>query len=254
MNPRLLPLRILRLSVGFGLAVGLTSCATTADAAPRQKTETKTGAKTAAKPATGGKAAASKDAAPTGAGKTESKDMTPKQWQAAEQTLRAHFTKHSKPLLEVSEEDRPTLGAVFWVRYKAGGGGLVLVRGNDVYAERGNATISAILKADQQLQSHAIDADDFLYLLQSLGELPKLPADPFSEFRIAALNPAWSFDKGEGRFVLHSPNSKKGAPGGAPPRDQIPVVRATLTVSADYSLRWTVEELIYSASGSSAGK
>jgi hypothetical protein len=255
--PRLLPFVV-------GLTFGLASCATAVDAAPRQKPEPK------AAPASGGKKGASQDGAgakgeaarggdakgsadaKTGGAKggaSEAKDMTPKQWQAAEQTLRAHFTKHSRPLLEVAAEDKPTLGAVFWVRYKAGGGGLVLVRGGEVFAERGAATIRAILKADQQLTSHAIGADDFLYLLQNLGELPTLPADPFTEFRVAELNPAWSFGKDEARFVVHSPNSRKAGPGGGPQREQIPVVRATLTVSADYSLRWSVEELTYSAPG-----
>lgn len=229
------------LSIFVGVTFGLSSCATAVDAAPRQKGEPKE----AASKRGGGGGKSEGNVASKAEGQEKSKAMSKKQWQAAEQTLRAHFKKNSKELLEVAPESLPTLGAAFWVRYKAGGGGLVLVRGSDVHAERGNATISAILKADQQLTSHAISADDFLYLLQNLGELPKLPADPFTEFRIAALNPAWSFGKDEARFVLHSPNSKKSGPGGAPPRDNIPVVRATLTVSADYALHWAVEETTY---------
>lgn len=171
----------------------------------------------------------------------------------AEQTLRAHFAKQSKELLEVTAESAETLAPVFWVRYKAGGGGLVLVRGKNVYVkpEHGNATVGAVLEADAFLEKHQISAADFTYLLENLGELPELPADPFTEYKIDELNPKWSFGKDSARFVLHSPNPKAAShgkpsrPGGAPQRDAFPVVRATLTISSTYALSWKVEHLSY---------
>lgn len=169
--------------------------------------------------------------------------------QAPEQTLRAHFAKQSKDVLEVTAESAESLAPVFWVRFKGGGGGLVLVRGKEVYAERGNATVSAVLKADAFLEKKQITAADFYYLLENLGELPELPADPFTEYKLDELNPKWSFGKDSAQFVLHSPNPKAGSKpsksGGAPQRDAFPVVRATLNISSTYGLSWKVEDLSY---------
>lgn len=198
-------------------------------------------------------------AAPAAKSKPSAKPATPpmSSSQSPEQTLRAHFAKHSskdaKEILEVTAESAETLAPAFWVRFKAGGGGLVLVRGNDVYAERGDATVSAVLKADSFLEKKQISAADFYYLLENLGELPALPSDPFTEYKIDELNPKWVFAKDHGKdtaqFVLHSPNpkaaNKPSKSGGAPQRDAFPVVRATLTISSSYALSWKVEDLRY---------
>ena len=189
------------------------------------------------------KAAPSTSVAPAAAPAPASNPKKPMQQPSAEQLVREHFAKQSRPLLEVAPDAVETLGAAFWVRFEKGGGGLVLVRGSTVYAERGLPTITALLKADRFLTTRAISAADFLYLLEHLGELPELPADPFVENKVAALNPQWGFAKDSARFVIHSPNPKAAGPKrGAPRGDSSSVMRATLAIGADYALRWTTEE------------
>jgi hypothetical protein len=171
-----------------------------------------------------------------------------KQNASPEQVLKAHFAKQSKELIEVTEEDLPSLAPSFWVRYKAGGGGLVIVRGDAVYADKGDATIAAILKADQQLTSKRISAADFLYLVENLGEMPELGSDVLTKHGAGELNPKWVFGKDDAQFVVHAPNKKATRPGGgAPAGEALSLHRATLTVNAKYELRWKVEQVTHSS-------
>lgn len=177
------------------------------------------------------------------------KIMDKKQDESPEQVLKAHFAKQAKELIEVTEEDLPSLVPAFWVRYKAGGGGLVIVRGGAVLSTKGDATIAAILKADQQLTSKRISAADFLYLVENLGEMPALGADVLTKHGAEELNPKWVFGKDDAQFVVHAPNKKAAHPrGGAPAGESLSLNRATMTVNSKYELQWKVEPVTHSGS------
>lgn len=190
-------------------------------------------------------------AAPRREPERKPKIMDKKQDASPEQVMKAHFAKQGKELIEANVEDVPTLQPAFWVRYKAGGGGLVIVRGQEVFAAKGNATIAAILKADQQLTSKRISAADFLYLLENLGELPELGSDVLTEHKTADLNPKWVFGKDDAQFVVHAPNKRASHPGrGAPAGESISLTRATLTVNGKYELVWKTESVTHAGPSS----
>jgi hypothetical protein len=167
---------------------------------------------------------------------------TTQQWAAAEAVLRDHFKTEKRDILEVSEEPLASLGTAFWVRWQAGGGGLVIVRDKDVFATKEPATIPAILKRDDFLKTRKISADDFLYLLQQLGTLPALQADPIKGDRNTAINPAWTFDKDCATFTMYASRTDRA---GARPAATRAVTRAQLTIRADYSLAaWITEDTL----------
>jgi len=164
---------------------------------------------------------------------------TKKQWTAAESTLRDHFKAEHRGILDVGQEPLDTLGTAFWVRWEAGGGGLVLVRDKDVFATKDQTTISAILKRDDFLKTRQISPDDFLYLLQQLGTLPKLQSDPIKGDANKTLNPTWTFSKDGAVFTMYANRPERA---GARPEPMVAVTRATLTVRSDYSLAALVTE------------
>lgn len=167
---------------------------------------------------------------------------TTQQWAAAEAVLRDHFKVEKREILEVTEEPLDTLGTAFWVRWQAGGGGLVLVRDKDVFATKDPATIKALLKRDDFLKTRKISADDFLYLLQQLGTLPALQADPIKGDRNKAINPAWTFDKDGATFTMYASRTDRA---GARPTAMRAVTRAQLTIHCDYSLAaWVTEDTL----------
>ncbi len=167
---------------------------------------------------------------------------TTKQWAAAEAALRDHLKTEKREILEVTEEPLETLGTAFWVRWQAGGGGLVIVRDKDVFATKDPATITALLKRDDFLKTRKISADDFLYLLQQLGTLPTLQADPIKGDRNKAINPAWTFDKDCAVFTMYASRTERA---GARPEPTRAVTRAQLVIRGDYSLAaWVTEDTL----------
>src|ERR1041385_6097784 len=168
-----------------------------------------------------------------------------KQWAAAEAALRDHFKAEHRGILDVGQEPLDTLGTAFWVRWEAGGGGLVLVRDKDVFATKDQATIAAILKRDDFLKTRQISADDFLYLLQQLGTLPKLQSDPIKGSANKAVNPSWTFSKDGEVFTMYA-NRPDAA--GARREPMLAVTKATLTVHSDHSLAaWVTEDMLVKA-------
>ena len=167
------------------------------------------------------------------------------QWTAAEATLRDHFKAQNRGILDVGQEPLATLGTAFWVRWEAGGGGLVIVRDKDVFATKDMATITAILKRDDFLKTRQISADEFLYLVQQLGSLPKLESDPIKGDKNKALNPAWTFHKDGAVFTIYAGRVERA---GARPEPMRAVTRATLTVRSDHSLAaWVTEDTLVKA-------
>jgi hypothetical protein len=165
-----------------------------------------------------------------------------KHWAAAEAALRDHFKAQSRGILDVGQEPINTLGTAFWVRWEAGGGGLVIVRDKDVFATKDLATITAILKRDDFLKTRQISADDFLYLLQQLGSLPKLETDPIKGNAVKALNPAWTFSKDGAVFTMYANRTERAGDRNEP---VVPVTRAILTVRSDYTLAaWVTEDTL----------
>lgn len=163
-----------------------------------------------------------------------------KDWQRAEGVLRAHFETADLELVDVTAKKKTSLGTSFWVRYQTGGGGLVVVRGNDVHRMPGDATIVAILKADKQLTSKTITAKDLLYLLEQLGTLPALPSKVISEHRERSINPRLVHAHGEAQLVIHC---ARQVTRGATQQRTLPLVRATLTIGKDYALSWSTEDV-----------
>jgi hypothetical protein len=160
------------------------------------------------------------------------------QWKTAEVTVRAHFVAQNKELLDVTQV--PGLGTTFWVRYAAGGGGVALVRGQDVLTAPGAATISEVLRRDAFLKTRNIAANDFLYLLEMLGHLPKLDGSPLRGDKMAELNPAWKFDKDCAVFTMYASRPVDNPGDSVTPTR--PVTRAQLVIHADYSLAaWFTE-------------
>ena len=156
-----------------------------------------------------------------------------KQWTAAEAVLRDHFKAQNRGILDVGQEPLATLGTAFWVRWEAGGGGLVLVRDKDVFATKDMATIGAILKRDDFFKTRQISAEEFIYLLQQLGSLPRLQSDPIKGDANKALNPSWSFTKDGAVFTMYA---NRPDPVGDRPEPTAAVTKATLTVRSDYTL------------------
>lgn len=168
-----------------------------------------------------------------------------KQWTAAEATLRDHFKAQNRGILDVGQEPLATLGTAFWVRWEAGGGSLVIVRDKDVFADKDMATLTAILKHDDLFKTRQISADDFLYLVQQLGTMPKLESDPIKGDKNKALNPAWTFSKDGAVFTIYAGRVERA---GARPEPMRAVTRATLTVRSDYSFAaWLTEDTLVKA-------
>lgn len=169
-----------------------------------------------------------------------------RQWNRAEQLVRDHARARGKEVVELTRKTGTTLGTAFWLRARAAGaevtGGLVVVRDPDVHSERGDETIRAILRRDRQLQTRAIGARDFLYLLQQLGNLPAgLPAEVVTDSPITAANPRFTYARGRATFIIHAP---RPPPRGAPDRPAtVTMVRATLSIDTDYQLSWTLVDV-----------
>ncbi len=171
-------------------------------------------------------------------------------WERAEQVLRAHFARQGRPILDVSPEPLESLGTAFWVRHAEGQGGLVLVRGERVFATNdgggatGSEVLAALLAHDRFHQTRQISASDFLYLMQQLDCMPELPADPFDNHRFAALNPRWEHGPGGARFILHAPVPRTAPrPRGAEVEGFVEAVRATLRIDDFYAMSSQLESL-----------
>ena len=134
-----------------------------------------------------------------------------KQWAAAEAALRDHFKAQSRGILDVGQEPIATLGTAFWVRWEAGGGGLVLVRDKDVFATKDMATITGqkplITKSKQAISAFRLRQGMDIgckvtlrgtRMYEFLDRLISLALPRVRDFR--GLNPR-SFD-GRGNFAL----------------------------------------------------
>lgn len=168
-----------------------------------------------------------------------------KQWAAAEVVLRDHFKAQNRGILEVSDAQLKTMGTAFWVRWEAGGGGLVIVRDKDVFSTKDMATISAWLKRDDFLKTRKVSADDFLFVLEQLGSLPQLESAPVKGDSVKALNPAWTFNKDGAVFTIFANRNEHLPGGGARAEPMRAVTRATLAVHKDYTLAaWFTEDTL----------
>ena len=165
--------------------------------------------------------------------------LTATQWKQAEATLRAHFEVAKRALLEVKAYKDLKLGATFWVRYQAGGGGLVAVRGQSVISDKGDASISAVLRADDFLKTRSLDATDFVYLLRNLGgELPEeLRGNIITKHKDDRLNPRWEFEADKARLIVftHRVANHEASP-------SIFVYQGKFEIDASYGVRWAKVE------------
>jgi hypothetical protein len=165
-------------------------------------------------------------------------------WKAAEAVVRDHLATQKADVIDIKAMKDQTLGTAFWVRTHVGGkpvGHMVVVRGTAIHDTRSDATISAILKADNFLVKHTVSAKDMLYLIRELGTLPSALGNPITGSPETALNPKLTFAKDHATFVLHS--VRDGQSHGAPPVPMNSYVRATMTIASDYSLSWNVENI-----------
>jgi hypothetical protein len=165
-------------------------------------------------------------------------------WKAAESLVRDHLAAQKADVIDITAMKDQTLGTAFWIRTSVAGkpvGHMVVVRGAAIHETRSDATISAILKADNFLAKHTVSARDLLYLLRELGTLPTALGNPITGSPDAVLNPKLTFAKDHAVFVLHSVRDDRSH--GAPPVPTDSFVRATMTIASDYSLSWTVENI-----------
>jgi hypothetical protein len=165
-----------------------------------------------------------------------------KQWAEAEATLRDHFKAQNRGILEVGDSLLKTMGTAFWVRWEAGGGSLVIVRDKDVFSTKDMATISAWLKRIDFLKTRKVSADDFLFVLDQLGSLPKLESAPIKGDRDKTINPAWAFGNDGAVFTIYAGRVERAGARAEPMRA---VTRATLAVHKDYTLAaWVTEDTL----------
>ncbi|MCC6999506.1 MAG: hypothetical protein IT370_33175 [Deltaproteobacteria bacterium] len=167
--------------------------------------------------------------------------LTATQWKQAEATLRTHFEAAKRALLEVKPYKDLKLGTTFWVRYQAGGGGLVAVRGDSVISDKGDASISAVLRADDFLKTRGLDATDFVYMLRNLGgELPEeLRGNIITKHKDDRLNPRWEFEAGQARLIVftHRVGNHEASP-------SIFVYQGKFEIDASYGVRWAKIEAV----------
>jgi hypothetical protein len=168
-------------------------------------------------------------------------------WKAAETVVRDHLAAQNADVIDLKAMKDQTLGTAFWVRTRVAGnpvGHLVVVRGTAIHETRSDATISAILKADNFLVKHTILPRDMLNLLRELGTIPPELGMPLTADSDASLNPKFKFFKDHAEFILHAGRDARapGAPG-APATPKLYLVRATLTIASDYALSWKLENI-----------
>jgi hypothetical protein len=159
-------------------------------------------------------------------------------WTAAERTLRDHFAAQGIELLDLTPKRDATLGIAFWVRWAAGGGGLVLVRGGEVISDPSPASVERFIELDDLAHKKTVSAEDFLYMLTVWKALPELGAMPIREHATTALNPKWVRSDGETSFVLHASRKVNT---GARAKPVFPVRRATGTLGPK-DITWQLED------------
>jgi hypothetical protein len=164
------------------------------------------------------------------------------QWQEAEAAVRAHVAAQNQEILEITREPLKSLGTSFWVRFATGGGALMVVRGKDVLAAPGPATITEILRRDDFLRTRTITADDFYYLLGMLEHMPQLDGSPLKDDKMKELNPSWTFSKDGATFTMYG--TRPAAPTGDLVTPTRPLTRAQLRIRGDYTLSpWVTEDV-----------
>jgi hypothetical protein len=164
-------------------------------------------------------------------------------WKAAEALVRDHLAAQKAEVIDIKAMKDQTFGTAFWVRTTVGGkpvGHMVVVRGKTIFETHSDATISAILKADNFLVTHTVSARDMLYLIREFSTLPSALGNPLTENPDASLNPKLTFAKDHATYVLYSARDVRT---GATPVPRQSLTRATLTIASDYSLSWKVENI-----------
>ena len=164
-------------------------------------------------------------------------------WKAAETRVRDHLVAQKADVIDIKPMKDHTFGTAFWVRTSVAGkpvGHLVVVRGAAIHETRSDATISAILKADDFLGKHTISARDMLNLLRELGTIPPELGMPITADSDASLNPKLKFAKDHAEFILHAGRDVRT---GATAVPKLYLVRATLTIAKDYALSWKLENI-----------
>ncbi|MCX5742014.1 MAG: hypothetical protein NT062_05900 [Proteobacteria bacterium] len=164
--------------------------------------------------------------------------MTNQAWTTAEATLRRYFAERGVELLDVTAKPESTLGLAFWVRYVAGGGGLVLVRDAEVLAEPSPASVDRFVELDDVLHRKTVSAADFLYVVTVWKALPDLGSNPIREHVKAALNPAWVRTADTTAFVVHAARTTSA---GSRNRPMMAVRRATAQIGA-HGITWIIED------------
>jgi hypothetical protein len=165
-------------------------------------------------------------------------------WKAAEAVVRDHLAAQKADVIDIQAMTDQTLGTAFWVRTRVADkpvGHMVVVRGAAIHDTRSDATISAILKADNFLVKHTVSARDLLYLIRELGTLPSALGNPITGNPDSSLNPKLTFAKDHAAFVVYSVRDDRAH--GALPVPMDTFVRATMTIANDYSLSWKVENI-----------
>ncbi|AKF08490.1 hypothetical protein [Sandaracinus amylolyticus] len=167
------------------------------------------------------------------------------EWSRAEATLRAHAERESRAILELTRQR--AMGTTFWVRWQAGGGGLVVVRGDEVLSARGDATVARVLQLDRFVETRSWGALELLQLVRQLGEPIPLERDVIgATYARAFLRPRLEHGPDGARLVLHA--FREGPPEAEPER-RFHVTRAVLTVDPAYALAWSHADVVLDARG-----
>jgi hypothetical protein len=166
-------------------------------------------------------------------------------WKAAEKLVRDRMTAQKLTVVDVQTRPERPFGTAFWVQVKDAAGKqtprFVVVRGTNVYDTASDATLSAILKADDFLKTKKLDEKSFLYLVRELGKPPADLGTPITvDVDNLGLAPKLTFEKDRATFVVRS--LKPGGAKGATPVRRARYTVATLTVATDYTVSWKVTE------------
>jgi hypothetical protein len=166
-------------------------------------------------------------------------------WKGAEKVVRDRMAAQKLTVVDLQTRPERPFGTAFWLQVKDAAGKqtprFVVVRGTNVYDAASDATLSAILKADDFLKTRRLDEKSFLYLVRELGKPPAELGTPITvDVDNTGLAPKLTFEKDRATFVVRSlvPNNAKGATPVRKARYKV----ATLTIATDYTMSWKVTE------------
>ena len=164
-------------------------------------------------------------------------------WADAECKVRQKF----KDATDISRKTRYHIEYAFAVTDPQGTRN-VLVSGGKVYVgPQGLAFVGRHLKSQAFLTKQQLGVDDLIFLVHEFGETPPqieetLATYPMSAGTFPGYEPKLTFANGGATLVVHGA-AKSSGPHGAEPTPTLHLIRATLSISKAYGLKWKVETI-----------